>query len=196
MKAKKGSSSPTYKVVMVGNSGVGKTTIINRIYSGNFLENHVPTTGSQYVTITSKVDERIVNLELWDTAGQEAYRGLVGFYARDSKGAFLVCDVSKQDSFQSLSQWVDFVKESAPDAKIYLFANKVDLDDRVITSQQIEQFAEDQSIEWSEGSAKTGQGINDLVSNIASILYETFGENGTTHSSVTLEDGKKQKCSC
>ena len=196
MKAKN-PKTPVYKVVMIGNTGVGKTTIVNKIYDGSFLENHVPTTGSQYVTIPSEVDGHAINLELWDTAGQEAYRGLVSFYARDSKGAFLVCDVSRQDSFQSLKHWIDFLKDSAPDAKIYLFANKVDLDDRVITTQQIEQFAEDQCIDWLEGSAKTGQGINDLISNMSSLLYETFGDTFATSSSVSIDTKEKnKKCAC
>lgn len=189
----KSNKTLTFKVVMVGNSGVGKTSLVNRIVNGTFNEQEAPTIGSQYVSVERTVENQQITLELWDTAGQEAYRSIVGFYSRDSKGAFLLFDVTNKETFQTLSKWIDFMNESAPEAKIFLFGNKNDLDNREVTEEQINNFAESNGLEWFEGSAKTGQNLEELIVNMCEKMYECFGPENKKNT-VELNSNKKGKC--
>lgn len=188
---------PHYKVVMLGDSGVGKTALVNRISEGVFTESHVPTVGSQFIALPLEIGKRKLTLELWDTAGQEVYRSLVGFYTREAKGAFLVCDVTSEQSFQGLGEWIDFVNSQAPGVKIIIFANKIDLeDDRTVSSDQLKEFAGQRGIELIEGSAKLGQQTTDAFEKMGEMMLTT---EGNVSADVKIEkdnDKKKKKCSC
>jgi small GTP-binding protein len=184
---------PHYKVVMLGDSGVGKTALVNRISEGAFSESHVPTVGSQFIALPLEVGQRKMTLELWDTAGQEVYRSLVGFYTREAKGAFLVFDVTNDQTFQGLPEWIKFVNEQAPGVKIIIFANKVDLEDqRVIASDKIQDFARMNSVELVEGSAKLGQNTTDAFEKMGELMLSS---SSSAAAPVTIrgDDLKKEK---
>lgn len=189
---------PHFKVVMLGDSGVGKTALVNRISEGVFNEAHVPTVGSQFIALPLEVSKRKMTLELWDTAGQEVYRSLVGFYTREAKGAFLVFDVTSEQTFNSLAEWVKFANEATPGVKIILFANKIDLEDqRQVQTAQIKQFAQTNGIDYIEGSAKTGQNTVDAFERMGEMMLSTEAAN-QPHLNITPEpnDEKKKKGCC
>jgi small GTP-binding protein len=164
-------SDPRYKVVMLGDSGVGKTALANRIAEGVFTENLQSTVGSQFVTVPLDLRDRQVILELWDTAGQEVYRSLVGFYIRGARGAFLVVDITSKSSFESLPQWFEFLHEHAPGAEVLLFANKSDLEsDRVVPFQTLMEFAKSRKVELVEGSARLGQNTTQAFETLGAIV--------------------------
>jgi small GTP-binding protein len=185
---------PHYKVVLVGNSGVGKTALVERVSEDIFQNSHVPTVGAQFISLELKIADQPCILELWDTAGQEVFRSLVGFYARDAKGAFILFDVSSQKSFEDLGKWVEFISENAPGAKIIIFGNKIDLaEGREITTTQGRTFTEKHGAVYYEGSAKTGENVSETFDRMTELL----ATDGTVaQSGVELKAEKKKKKSC
>lgn len=187
---------PHFKVVMLGESGVGKTALVNRISEGVFNEAHVPTVGSQFIALPLEVSQKKMTLELWDTAGQEVYRSLVGFYTREAKGAFLVFDVTSEQTFNVLGDWIKFANEATPGVKIILFANKTDLDDqRTVKTEQIRQFAQANKLEFLEGSAKTGQNTVDAFEKMGELMLLADGGN-IKSLDVTPDPDQKPKKQC
>jgi small GTP-binding protein len=165
------SDAPHYKVILVGNSGVGKTALVERVSEDLFQNSHVPTVGAQFVSLELTIAGRPCVLDLWDTAGQEVFRSLVGFYARDAKGAFVLFDVAAQQSFDDLGKWVEFVSENAPAAKIIVFGNKIDLEGaREVTTAQGRGFAEKHSAVYYEGSAKTGENVSEAFDRVTELM--------------------------
>ena len=180
-----------YKIVMLGNSGVGKTALVERVTDDVFVDAHVPTVGAQYVSLNLNLNDTNVTLEIWDTAGQEVFRSLVGFYARDAKGAFILFDVTDAQSFKDLKQWIEFANDQAPDAKIIIFGNKIDLgENRTVSSEEIAEFADQQGVSYIEGSAKTSQGVRDAVENMAEAVMQ---HNKKETSVINLEKSSKKK---
>jgi small GTP-binding protein len=164
-------NEPGMKVVMLGDSGVGKTAIVNRMAAQRFPNHHMPTIGSQFVEIRVSVEGVQIPIHLWDTAGQEAYQSLVGYYSRESKGAVVVFDVTSEKSFDSIPKWLTFIRGTCPSVKIVLFANKVDQDgSRVMSSSAIREFAAVNQLNCLEGSARTGQNVHELFDRLGEEL--------------------------
>ena len=160
-----------FKVVMMGSSGVGKTALVERISNSDFNDVHVPTIGAQFVSIDFRINNNIVTLDLWDTAGQEVFRSLVGFYARDAKGVFLVADLTSKSTLEELDRWNDFIKDQTDDAKVILFGNKTDLSsDRVIEEGALQEYADNRGFVYMEGSAKTGDNVDDAFTKMAELV--------------------------
>jgi small GTP-binding protein len=186
---------PHYKVVMLGDSGVGKTALVNRISEGVFTDTHVPTVGSQFIALPLEINKRRITLELWDTAGQEVYRSLVGFYTREAKGAFLVFDVTQETTFEGLPEWIKFVNEQAPGVKIIIFANKIDLEEqRVVTAERIQQVAASHKVEVIEGSAKVGQNTTDAFEKMGELMMAT--ESNVASAVIIRPEPKKTSKRC
>ena len=189
----------SFKVVMLGSSGVGKTAIVERITKEQFNGVHVPTVGAQYISLPMKVDEHVVRIELWDTAGQEVFRSLVGFYSRDAKGVFLVADVTNDMTIEDLSKWTKFIKENTTDAEVILFGNKTDLiEKRNVKSKSLHEYAEKNGYAFYEGSAKTGQNVFDAFSLLSQNLFKKYKETNEPEKedSVDLMKVEKKKSSC
>ena len=112
-----GEDAKTIKVVILGESGVGKTSIISRFINDTFEEELVTTTGASYVSKSMKFSDKnqVLNFEIWDTAGQEKYRCLTQIFYKDASIAILVYDITNKDSFDELQNyWYEQIKESAP----------------------------------------------------------------------------------
>ena len=187
---------PHYKIIMLGNSGVGKTALVQRMAEDTFNDSHVPTVGAQFVALSLEVNNKKMTLELWDTAGQEVYRSLVGFYTREAKGAFLVFDVTDSESFEKLGEWIKFAQDQAPGVKIILFGNKIDLDgNRKVESSSIREFADQKGIEVIEGSAKTGQNCREAFEKMGELMSETEG-NAAPQVEIEKEAKKGKKGCC
>ncbi len=112
-----GEDAKTCKVVLLGESGVGKTCIISRFINDTFEEDSITTTGASYVGKNMMFSDynQVLNFEIWDTAGQEKYRSLTSIFYKDASIAILVYDITNQDSFEELQKyWYEQIKESAP----------------------------------------------------------------------------------
>ena len=162
---------PGCKVVLLGDSGVGKTCIIARYISGSFDKNSPTTNGASFCSKNVRFDQLGKNLllDIWDTAGQEKYKALTKFFYKDAAVCILVYDVTRKESFQSLKDyWYSQLKEnSEPDIVIGVAGNKSDL-------YENEEVKEDEAREWAKEigavfeltSAQNNTGINDLFLNV------------------------------
>jgi small GTP-binding protein len=188
------SDVPHYKVVLLGNSGVGKTALVERASEDIFRASHVPTVGAQFISLELQAGGHPCVLELWDTAGQEVFRSLVGFYARDAMGAFVLFDVTTPKSFDDLGKWFEFIGENAPDAKIIIFGNKIDLaDTREIGKAQAQELADKRHVLYYEGSAKTGETVNEAFDRMTEILASG---GSVTQTTIKLDSDPKKKKTC
>lgn len=191
-------SSPHFKIVMTGNSGVGKTALVGMISDNVFADSHVPTVGAQFIAIEMNVNGNQCTLELWDTAGQEVFRALVGFYAREAKGAFVLFDLTDKASFLDLTKWLDFVHENAPQAKIVVFGNKNDLaEQREVSQEDVDAFITSKGLTYFEGSAKTSQNVRQAFEKMAEMVFEKTDRKA--EKSVNLNDDgdrKRKKGGC
>ena len=161
-----------FKIVFLGDLGVGKTSIINQFMYGTFDHTHQPTIGIDFLSKTMYLDDRTIRLQLWDTAGQERFRSLIPNYIRDCMGAVIVFDVTQRQSFLNLDKWVEDVRnERGGDVVIMIAGNKTDMSDkRQVTSQEAQSKAEDLNLMFMEVSAKTGENVKPLFRTVAQKL--------------------------
>jgi small GTP-binding protein len=163
-----------HKVVILGDSRVGKTSMITRQMLGYQPATQNATIGCHCSEIHVIFDKKDITLQVWDTAGQEMYRALVPVYLRGAHAAILVYDVTDRSSFAALSHWYDVLIDVVPTGtSIYVVGNKIDLDaDAVIEDGQAEQFAKEHDAELFKVSAITGQGLDAVFEAIARKLVE------------------------
>lgn len=161
------------KVVLVGSSAVGKTSIINQLVKRKFEDLVFSTVVGSSVTIDISTDNKVVPLNIWDTAGQEQYRSVVPMYFKGASVVILVFDLSRRESFEDVESWYETAKQSEENMKVVLVGNKTDLEDkRVVTKQEAERMAETIGGSYAEVSAKTADGIRDLFIGIAKMDLE------------------------
>ena len=164
-----------FKVIIIGNSSVGKTCITNQATKNIFLNNYQATIGMEIFSLFLRIDKKIIKLQIWDTCGQEIYRSLITNFYRSSSLAIIVYAINQRESFKDLSLWIKELKlNNSPDTKIILVGNKLDLqNDRKIAYEEGQKFADDYGfIDFFETSAKTGKNIKKMFIKIANILYE------------------------
>lgn len=168
-----GAPSPKYKLVFLGDEGVGKTSIITRFTYDSFDKAHQPTIGIDFVSKSVSLDDgSVVRLALWDTAGQERFRSLIKSYIRDSSVAVVVYDISNRVSFNNAAQWIADVRtERGGDVLIALVGNKSDLADRrQVSAEEGDLRARELHAMFVETSAKLGVNIRNLFRQIAAAL--------------------------
>ena len=151
----------SFKVVVVGTSGVGKTAIVRQLIEGNFREEGQPTIGVEFKIYSFRVGEEVIKLQIWDTAGQERFRAVSKAYFRNAMGAVLVYDITQRQSFEELNGWLNDLRSlCAPNATIIMIGNKVDLaEDRTIAEAEAQEFSERYNLEYFETSAKNGHRV-------------------------------------
>ena len=144
------------KVVFLGDSGVGKTNIMNRFSSNVFNLNSKPTIGVDFSVKTIKIDGQTVRLQLWDTAGQERYRTFTTAYFKDAHGVVIVYDVTSRESFDHIEEWFKICTSAVDLEKtgIIVLGNKIDLEDqRVVNKEEGKDFASKNGLLFMETSA-------------------------------------------
>ena len=156
------------KVVAVGDSSVGKTCISKRIVSDTFQGSSSSTLGAAYLSTAVDIDDKTVLLQLWDTAGQEKFRGMTPVYFRNAKTAFVVYSVDNKETFNDVDDWISMIKEHGPsNVDVVLVGNKSDLEEhRQVSTIEGSDKAERNNIKFFEVSAKSGRGIQQLMQNI------------------------------
>lgn len=189
------------KLVLLGDSGVGKTSIVTQYVSGHVPDNIKPTIGAAFVTKEINCDGNQLELLVWDTAGQEVYRGLAPMYYRSALIAIIVFDVTRSQSFDSVSYWIKELKTNVDgDIIILVCGNKTDLEDqRTIESSTAQANAESAGALYAETSATTGAGIERMFQIAVSSLLKSRHAASTQANppSVQLEGNrKKEKKEC
>jgi small GTP-binding protein len=165
----------TSKIIVVGNSSVGKSSITKKATRNIFENYYSATIGFEYFTFKVKVKNKDVRLQIWDTCGQETYRSLIHGFYRNSSLAILVYSIDDLKSFEDLGIWLNDIKtNSSPDIKIFLIGNKNDLkEEREVPTEKAKQFQEDNDIIlFLESSAKTGYNVQKIFAEAANIILE------------------------
>lgn len=196
----------SFRVVLLGDQGVGKSSISLRFLRDEFHEHNAPTIGAAYLTQTLKVGERTVKLDLWDTAGQERFASLAPMYYRTAQGAIVVYDICSKATFIRAQDWVKELKAQAPSGTIILLCgNKLDLanENREVMIEDALQMAKDKGLIFMEVSAKSGQGIKSTFQTIAEkvVARETSASSPASSSDkniklTTRENSSHSSCQC
>uniref|UniRef100_A0A7S1FA80 Uncharacterized protein n=1 Tax=Noctiluca scintillans TaxID=2966 RepID=A0A7S1FA80_NOCSC len=164
-----------FKYVVVGDSGVGKSSLLLRLTDDKFREGEFSTICVEFGTKLVNIDDKTIKLQIWDTGGQETYRSMTKSYYRGSAGVILVYDISKRETFNHIKSWLKDVKELANDGTvIILVGNKCDLPNRAITSEEGEAFAAANGLIFRETSAKTSVNVEETFLETARKIYETI----------------------
>ena len=162
--------SEIFKIILIGESGVGKTSIISQFVDHDFQREQRATTGGTFSTKSIKCSNgKILNYEIWDTAGQERYRAITTMFYKDSNAVILVYDITRNDSFNELkSYWIEQVKEKANNVILAIAANKYDLiESEKVDEDEARNFAKEVNAIFATTSAKNRSGIDDLFIKIA-----------------------------
>ena len=163
-----------FKIILIGNIGVGKSCLSLKATKGIFLEEYISTIGFEFYCFNVKVNEKIIKLQIWDTCGQEAYRSLIKNFYRNASLAIVVYSVEDLQSFNDIDIWLKQVKTyGTSSCKIFLIGNKIDTDNRKVSTEMGIKCKNDFFFDcFMETSAKDGINIKELFINCATILYE------------------------
>ena len=165
----------SFKIIVIGDSGVGKSCLTMKATKNIFENYYSPTIGFEFYTFNIKIKEKIIRLQIWDTCGQEVYRSLINSFYRNSSLAILLYSITTIKSFKNLELWLNDLKvNSNPDIKIFLIGNKKDLEEkREVAIDKAKKFYEEHDIEiFMESSAKTGFNAQKIFIEAAKILYQ------------------------
>ena len=200
-----GSSSniENYKIAIIGNQHVGKTTILSRYKYETTDDSYAPTVGIDFLTKNVFLEDKTIRLIMWDTAGQERFKSLIPSYLKNANCVILTYDITEKSSFSALGKWLSDVKDNVAEGTfIILCGNKIDLNNkRVIPKEEGEKFAKENNIAFAETSATTGQGINELFNTILANFCDVPIQNkenkeddldGMGSKTISLKDLKKE----
>ncbi|GKT36286.1 Small GTPase like protein [Aduncisulcus paluster] len=193
-----------YKLVFLGQGSAGKTSIINRFIYSRFDVLYHPTLGLDFLSKSVYLEDRVVNLQIWDTAGQEKFKALAASYVRDCVGAIVVYDITSRESFDSVRDWVEIVREKRGDeASIFIVGNKIDLEAaRKVDQVEGKALAEELGCQFDEVSAKQDANIASMMKKVACSLADEEAMEDTSCDNVAAIDtiyetsGKDSGCGC
>ena len=163
------------KLILLGDSGVGKTNLISRYISNNFDENTRATIGVEFFCKNFRINKkRTIKVEIWDTAGQERYKAITSVYYKGAKGAFIVYDITSRKTFENIDKWIGEIKErTTDDVKLIIIGNKTDLNnEREVKSEEALIKYQDMDIPLIETSALEDTNVNEAFINLIKIVYK------------------------
>ena len=194
--------SVTFKILTIGESGVGKTCILRRFVENKFLKNHLATIGIDFKTKTLTINNQEIKLKIWDTAGQERFRNITTQYYKGADGIVLVYDVTDDASYEKIRDWMDQILSNTQkdDIGLVLLGNKCDMEPRSVTEEQGNKLAEELKINYFETSALTGQGIKEAFEQLTRDIMkkkgvgENTGDVGLDLKKTKNKNGKGDCC--
>lgn len=185
-----------FKVVLIGDSGVGKSNLLSRFTRNEFCLESKSTIGVEFATRTLQVEGRTVKAQIWDTAGQERYRAITSAYYRGALGALLVYDVTKPTTFENVSRWLKELRDHA-DANIVimLIGNKTDLKHlRAVATEDAQSYAEKEGLSFIETSALEATNVEKAFHTILSEIYRIISKKSLSSeepaAASSIKEGK------
>eukprot|EP00043_Microstomoeca_roanoka_P019128 m.211807 g.211807 ORF g.211807 m.211807 type:complete len:197 (+) comp16942_c5_seq2:185-775(+) len=177
-----------YKIVLLGEGCVGKTSLVLRYCQQTFNENHVTTLQASFLKKKINLNQQRVELAIWDTAGQERFHALGPIYYRNSHGAVLVYDITDQDSFQKVKNWVRELKKMlGNNIVLTICGNKVDLErNRTVDQAEAEAYAESVGAKHFHTSARLNRGVDEMFLDLAKRLVDQEPKAAKTLSRVSV----------
>ena len=195
-----------FKIILVGDTSVGKTNIINKYIKNEFQENFNATIGVEFSHKKFTVDNHKIKAQIWDTAGQERYKAITRAYYKGAKGAFIVYDITRKESFDNVDKWRNELANSCnKEVSIMLIGNKCDLEDqRQITKEQGEEKAKSFGFSFLETSAFSGENLEKGFEMLIQEIYQKvkIEQRGNDYMDLTGgseelkigKDSNKKKC--
>ena len=194
------------QILIIGDSTVGKTSILSRYTNGTFNSNYLATVGLDNFSKDEIIDNKTIRIKIWDTAGQERYKSLTKGFFRNAQGIVIVYDVTNQETFDNLIYWINSIKnhmESEIDKiPVIVIGNKIDLEEREVKFEDAQLFCKDKNYPYFETSAKSGANIDEAMrSLVKEIINKNSGgekdnDNIRIDSSDGIKNGEKSDCAC
>lgn len=183
-------------IILIGDSGVGKTNVFSRYFQNKFEENFISTIGMDRLTKAIKYKNKIYKVNISDTAGQERFRSLPLKYYQNADGALLLFDIADTESFNNINLWMSDLKKNSRSTKqiIYLIGNKIDLPKRKIAQEKGKELAEKYGIQYYEMSCKINMNIYEIISRLIIDCFNNISEEGDGFE--LKKKSKKGKKSC
>mmetsp|Transcript_341 Transcript_341/g.1004 ORF Transcript_341/g.1004 Transcript_341/m.1004 type:complete len:198 (+) Transcript_341:421-1014(+) len=187
-----------FKLVLLGDTAVGKSCLVVRFVRDEFFEYQEPTIGAAFLTQTVNLEDTTVKFEIWDTAGQERYRSLAPMYYRGAQAAIVVYDVTNRDSFEGAKGWVkELQRRGDQNVVIALAGNKADLESkRKVDEEEANEYASEQGVIHLQTSAKTSMNVKELFVAIATKLPKNQHVERTDHFPIVPETKDKKGTCC
>jgi small GTP-binding protein len=183
------------KIVIVGSSRVGKTSILNRYLNNTFQENFLSTIGLDKRQRHYSFKDNEVNIQYIDTAGQEKFRALTSTYLKKADGVILVFDIAEKETFYLINQLIEEIDKNniILNLGLVLLGNKLDLNDkRAVNKEEGQKLASNLNCKYIEVSAKTGEKIDEAFDEISTETYQKYKKSGKRNTSFFLKNSKKQ----
>eukprot|EP00002_Diphylleia_rotans_P027353 TRINITY_DN5481_c0_g1_i1.p1 TRINITY_DN5481_c0_g1~~TRINITY_DN5481_c0_g1_i1.p1 ORF type:complete len:203 (+),score=29.90 TRINITY_DN5481_c0_g1_i1:82-690(+) len=192
------------KLLLIGDSGVGKSSLLMRFCEDTFSPNFITTIGIDFKIRNVDMDGKRIKLQIWDTAGQERFRTITTAYYRGAMGIMLVYDVSEEKSFSSIRGWIRNIEQHATESvSKMLLANKCDSEKRVVDASRGQAVADEFRIPFLETSAKSNHNVErafmEMAKDIKTRLFDTAngsGGNGTNDGVIDPHQQAEQKSKC
>ena len=184
-----------FKIVLIGDSNVGKTNILSKYLQNEFNPDSKATVGVEFGSKTFNINDNVIKAQIWDTAGTEKYRSITNAYYKGAKGAFVVYDISRKTSFNNIDKWLFDLKNNGDEnINIILIGNKIDLEhQREVTTEEGEKKAVLNKASFIETSAKNGDNIEKAFNLMIENIYENFKKENENKENIDSEELNKEK---
>ena len=189
------------KVVLIGDAGTGKTSLLTRWVEDRFDPSQRATIGVAFKLVNFEYENEQHMIQIWDTAGQESFRSTSPLYCRNAQSAMVVFDITSKSSFDSLTEWIQILQQDNDDINFLIVGNKCDLEEREVSYEQASQFAKNLKMEYIETSATKNKYVNEAFSAVASLAINSRKRNspqteGVQQIDLSSQPGNKKNKDC
>lgn len=190
------STDPTFKVVLMGDSGVGKTSIVLQFSEHVFREITRPTVGSGCVNKKVMTQKGLCSLMIWDTAGEERYRSVTSLYSQGANAFIIVYDVTDESTFESIPDWIETFQQTADDdSLVYIIANKIDITNRAVSDVRAFEWARQHNYPYFEVSARTGENVDLVFDDVAEkVMNNQVKQDSVVNPILAESKSNEQQC--